>query len=157
MYFLESSGADLLKEAIAVRILESAGASADELSKLVATSARHQIYMVKAESGEPLGYIAAAKISKYTLNLLLNDPAYQLRPYELEEGKILYIVDAFFRKNRFKKSFPVLMDLLKRYRLVCFSKNGQLKLYYNNKFGARSVSGGYNKNLVQNNHSRYKQ
>lgn len=131
MYFVEHQGADLLNEAIALRVMNESGADANQLQCLLEASKRRQILMAKTEKGEPLASITFAKISKYTLRLLATNPEYKLRPYEYSEGKILYILDGFFRKNNFKKSMDVLLPQLKQCRLIAYVRRGKLKFFYN--------------------------
>jgi hypothetical protein len=130
MYFIEQQGADLLSQAIALRTMEGEGATAEVLDNLLAISSRRQIYFGKAENSELLAYVAIAKISKYTLSHLAIDPLHRLRLYELTEGKLIYIMDGFFRRHQFRKALPIIKKILKRYRLICFRKSGRLKIYY---------------------------
>lgn len=137
MYFVEHQGADLLNEAIALRAMNDSGADANQLLNLLEASKRRQIIMVKTEKDEPLTSIAFAKISKFTLKLLIENPDHKLQPYEYNEGKILYILDGFFRKNNFKQSISLLIPQLKKYRLIAYVKNGKLKVLYNNNGSIR--------------------
>ncbi len=118
MYFVEHYGADLLNEALALRVLNGAGVDADHLQKLLEASVHRQIIIAKSEKDEPLASIAFAKISKYTLRLLAENHTHVLNPYEYREGKILYVVDGFFQKNNFQKSLALLLQQLKKYRLI---------------------------------------
>lgn len=132
MYFVEHQGADLLNEAIALRVMNGSGADANQLQYLREASKHRQIIMAKTEKDEPLASIAFAKISKFTLKLLATNPEHKLQPYEYNEGKILCVLDGFFRKNSFKHSISLLMPQLKKYRLIIYIKNGKLKAFYNN-------------------------
>jgi len=137
MYFVEHQGANLLNEAIALRVMNDSGADANQLLNLLEASKRRQIIMVKTEKDEPLASFAFAKISKFTLKLLTENPDHKLQSYEYNEGKILYILDGFFRKNNFKKSINLLIPQLKKYRLITYVKNGKLKVLYNNNGSIR--------------------
>ncbi|QEI10997.1 hypothetical protein [Cellvibrio japonicus] len=139
MYFVEHQGADLLNEAIVLRVTNESGADADQLHCLLEASKHRQIIIAKTENGEPLVSIAFAKISKYTLRLLAANPEYKLRPHEYREGKILYILDGFFRKNFFKKSLASLVPQLKKYRLIAYVKKGKLKFFCNNNGSIKLV------------------
>lgn len=132
MYFVEHQGADLLNEAIALRVMNDAGADANQLQALLEASKRRQIIMVKTEKDEPIASIAFAKISKFTFKLLIAKPEHKLQSYEYSEGKILYILDGFFRKKHFKKALLLLLPQVKRYRLIAYVKNGRLRFFYNN-------------------------
>jgi hypothetical protein len=132
MYFVEHQGADLLNEAVAFRVMNESGADTNELQYLLEASKRRQIIIAKTEKGEPLASLTFAKISKYTLRLLAANPEYKLRSYEYREGKILYVLDGFFRKNSFKKSMDVLIPQLRQCRLIAYVRRGKLKLFYNN-------------------------
>tara|TARA_R100000656_G_C3955351_1_gene129072 strand:+ start:1414 stop:1887 length:474 start_codon:yes stop_codon:yes gene_type:complete len=137
MYFVEHQGADLLNEAIALRVMNGSGADANQLLNLHEASIRRQIIMVKTEKDEPLASLSFAKISKFTLKLLTENPDHKLQPYEYSEGKILYILDGFFRKNNFRISISLLMPQLRKYRLIVYVKNGKLKVLYNNNGAIR--------------------
>ncbi|WP_158972644.1 hypothetical protein [Paraglaciecola sp. L3A3] len=131
MYFVEHQGADLLNEAIALRATNESGVDAYQLHCLWEASKHRQIIMVKTENCEPLASISFAKISKYTLKQLASNAEYKLRPYEYSEGKILYVLDGFFRKNNFRKSLALLIPQLKKYRLIAYVKKGRLRVFYN--------------------------
>ena len=133
MYFVEYQGADLLNEAVALRVMNESGADVNQLQYLLEASKRRQIIMAKTEKGEPLASLTFAKISKYTLRLLADNPEYKLRSYEYCEGKILYVLDGFFRKNCFKNSMDVLLPQLRQCRLIVYVRKGRLRLFYNNK------------------------
>jgi len=130
MYFVEQQGADLLNEAITLRVISESGIEADQLQFLLEASKHRQIVMAKTEKEELLASLAFAKISKYTLMQLAADSEYKLRPYEYREGKILYVLDGFFRKNSFKKSIALLLPQLKQYRIIAYIKNRRLKVFY---------------------------
>lgn len=132
MYFVESQGADLLNEAIALRVMNESGADVSHLHYLLEASKHQQIIMAKTENGEPLASLAFAKISKYTLGLIAANPEHKLRPYEYCEGKILYVIDGFFKKNHFKKAIALLEHQLKQCRLIAYTKNNRLRVFYNN-------------------------
>lgn len=131
MYFVEHQGADLLNEVIALRVMNGSGVDANSLLNLLEASKRRQIFMVKTEKDEPLASIAFAKIAKFTLKLLAENPEHKLQPYEYNEGKILYIIDGFFKKNCFKQSVNLLIPKLNKYRLIVYVRNGKLKTLYN--------------------------
>ncbi|MBE8716323.1 hypothetical protein [Cellvibrio polysaccharolyticus] len=131
MYFVESQGADLLNEAIVLRVISGAGIDSQCLGSLLEASKHRQIMMIKTQKDEPLASLAFAKISKYTLRLFAANPVHKLQAYEYNEGKILYILDGFFRKGSFKNSLRLLLPQLKRYRLIAYVKNGKLKVFYN--------------------------
>ncbi len=131
MYFVEHQGADLLNEAIALRVMNESGVDADHLRSLLEASKRKQIIIAKTEKDEPLASLTFAKISKFTLKLLAANAEHKLRPYEYNEGKILYVLDGFFRKNHFKKSMALLLPQLKKYRLIAYVKKGRLRIFYN--------------------------
>ncbi len=137
MYFVEHQGADLLNEAIAVRVMNGSGVDAGSLLNLLEASKRRQIIIVKTEKDEPLASIAFAKISKFTLKLLAENPEHKLQPYEYNEGRILYVIDGFFRKNKFKQSMNLLIPRLNKYRLIAYVKNGKLKIFYNKNSSIR--------------------
>ena len=137
MYFVEHQGADLLNEAIALRVSNESGVDANHLQSMLEASKHRQIIMAKTEKDEPLASLSFAKISKYTLRLLTADATYKLRPYEYNEGKILFVVDGFFRKNNFRISINLLMPQLRKYRLIVYVKNGKLKVLYNNNGAIR--------------------
>jgi hypothetical protein len=136
MYFVEKQGADLLNEAIALRVMTESGVDSDLLRGLFEASKHRQILIAKTENGEPLATLAFARISKFTLKLLAGNTGHKLRPYEYGEGKILYVQDAFFRKHTVRKSLALLAPQLKRYRLIAFVRKERLRVFYN---GSRSV------------------
>lgn len=132
MYFVEHQGADLLNEAVALRVMNGSGAEANQLLSLFEASKHRQIIVVKTEKDEPLASIVFAKISKFTLKLLAENPEHKLQPYEYNEGKILYIIDGFFRRNSLRQAMGLLIPKLNKYRLIVYVKNGKLKVIYNN-------------------------
>lgn len=132
MYFVEHQGADLLNEAIALRVMNESGIDANHLRSMLEASKYRQIIIAKTEKDEPLASLTFAKISKYTLKLLAINPEHNLQPYEYSEGKILYVLDGFFRKNNFKRSISLLLPQLNKYRVIAYRKNGKLRLIYNN-------------------------
>jgi hypothetical protein len=140
MFFVEGQGADLLNEALTLRAIDGAGVSADALPCLLEASKHRQIVMAKAENGELLASLACAKISKYALRVLAANPAHKLRPYEYCEGKILFVVDGFFRKNACRKALAVLAPQFARSRLIAFVRNGKLRVFYNHNGKARRVT-----------------
>jgi|SRR5690606_776362 len=131
MYFAENQGADLLNEATALRVMSESGADANQLRYLLEASKHRQILFVKKENGEPLASLAFARISRFTLQVLANNPEHQLLPYEYREGKILYVLDAFFRKHTLRQSLALLGPQLKRHRLIAFVRKGRLRAFYN--------------------------
>lgn len=139
MYFVEHQGTDLLNEVIVLRAMDESGIDANHLQSLLETSKRRQIIIAKTEKDEPLASLAFAKISKYTLKLLITNPGHRLRPYEHNEGKILYVLDGFFRKKHFKNALALLLPQLKKYRLIAYVKNDRLRLFYNNKGSIKAV------------------
>lgn len=139
MYFVENQGANLLNEAIALRVMNDSGADANQLHCLLEASKRRQIIMAKTENGEPLASLAFAKISKYTLGVLVANAEYKLRAYEYSEGKILFVLDGFFRKNHFKKSLTLLAPQLKRCRLIAYLRNGKLRVFYNKNGSMKTI------------------
>lgn len=132
MYFVERQGEDLLNEAIALRVMNQSGANPNHLQFLLEASKHRQIVMAKAENGEPMASLTFAKISKYTLRLLASNTEHKLQPYEYHEGKILYVLDGFFKKNSFKKSVALLKSQLKKFRIIAYVKNDSLRIVYNN-------------------------
>lgn len=159
MYFVEHQGADLLNEAIALRVMNESGVDADKLSRLLEASKLRQVIMAKAENGEPFASLAYAKISKYTLKLIASNPDHRLRPYEYKEGKVLFILDGFFRKGCFKKSIALLESHLKKYRLIAYVNRGRLRVLYNNsgsmvrvKFPASWIGGSNLFAIAETNH-----
>lgn len=140
MYFYEGQGADILNEAISLRVANVAGADSDALRQLLEASKHRQIAMIKAENGEPLASISFARISKYTLRILAKNPKHRLMPYEYNEGKIIYILDGFFKKHCFKDSRSKLADMFKSCRIVAYQKRGRLKVFYNNNGTFRTLN-----------------
>lgn len=139
MYFVEHQGADLLNEAIALRVMNESGVDANHLLSMLEASKHRQIIIAKTEKDEPLASLTFAIISKYTLRLLAANPEHNLHPYEYREGKILYVLDGFFRKNNFKKAMTLLLPQLKKYRLIAYVKNGRLRAFYNNNGSIKVV------------------
>ena len=139
MFFVEGQGADLLNEALTLRAIGGAGVSADALPCLLEASKHRQIVMAKAENGELLASLACAKISKYTLRVLAANPEHKLKPFEYCEGKILFVLDGFFRKNSCRKALAVLAPQFARSRLIAFVRNGRLRVFYNRNGKASPV------------------
>jgi hypothetical protein len=139
MYFVEHQGADLLNEAVVLRVMDQSAVGADTLQSLLEASKHRQIVIARTENGEPLASLAFARISKYTLRLLAANAEHKLRPYEYREGKILFVLDGFFRKNSFRKALAVLAPQLGRDRLIAFVRNGRLRVFYNHKGSMRPV------------------
>ena len=136
MYFVEKQGAELLNEAIALRVMNDAGFDSDRLRCLFESSKLRQILFARTGNGEILATLAFARISKFTLRLIADCPKHILRPYEYGEGKILYVQDGFFGKHTVRKSLALLRPQLKRYRLIAFVRKNRLRVFYN---GSRSV------------------
>lgn len=139
MYFVEKQGADLLNEAIALRVMNESGVDSDLLRGLFEASKHRQILMAKTENGELLATLAFARISKFTLKLFADNPSHILRPYEFGEGKILFVQDGFFRKHTLRKSLALLAPQLKRYRLIAFVRKERLRVFYNGSHSVRPV------------------
>jgi hypothetical protein len=139
MYFVEKQGADLLNEAIALRVVNGSGVDSDHLLGLFEASKHRQILIAKTENGEPLATLAFARISKFTLRLLAGSPRHKLRPYEYGEGKILFVQDAFIRKHTVRKSLALLAPQLKRYRLIAFVRKERLRVFYNGNRSVRQI------------------
>lgn len=139
MYFVEHQGADLLNEVIALRVMGSSGIDATHLQCVLEASKRRQIVMGKTEKDEPLASLAFAKISKFTLNLLVENPEHKLRSHEYGEGRIIFVLDGFFRKNCFRVAIKLLLPQLKKYRLIAYVKRGRLRVFYNDSGSIRPV------------------
>lgn len=137
MYFPEHRGADLLNESITLRVMDECGVDAKHLCCLHEASKHRQIFMARTENGEPLASLAFAKISRHTLKILADNTDHQLRSYEYREGKILYIIDGFFRKNSFRRAMEILAPELQKYRLIAYVKKGQLRILYNREKSIR--------------------
>lgn len=140
MYFVESQGADLLNEAISLRVANEAGADANILRQLLEASRHRQIVMIKTENNEPLASVSFAKVSKYTLHVLAANPKHRLTPYEYNEGKIIYVLDGFFKKSCFKKSLTILAEEFKKCRIIAYEKRGRLKVFYNSNGSFKAVN-----------------
>jgi hypothetical protein len=136
MYFVEKHGAELLNEAISLRVMNEAGFDSDRLRCLFEASKLRQILFARTGNGEILATLAFARISKFTLRLIADCPKHILRPYEYGEGKILYVQDGFFGKHTLRKSLALFRPQLKRYRLIAFVRKNRLRVFYN---GSRSV------------------
>lgn len=139
MYFIEQQGADLLNEAIVLRVMDESGASTEVLQSLLEASKHRQVVIARAGNGEPLASLAFARISRYTLRMLAENAGHRLRAYEYREGRILYVLDGYFRKNCLRKALPLLAEQLGRHRLIAFVRNGRLRLYYNQRGRMRPV------------------
>jgi len=139
MYIVEQRGADLLNQALALRVMNESGVDASHLERLFEASKHRQIILANTENGEPLASLGFAKISKYTLRLIAANPSHKLRPYEYHEGKILYVVDGFFKKNGFRKSLSVLSKELKKYRVIAYVRRDRLKIFYYNNGVLRGI------------------
>lgn len=80
-------------------------------------------------TGDPVGYIASAKVSKYTLRMLSKRKTYRLgHSSEWNDGYILYLVDWFIASSykefvRFKVN-----RYLEGVRLLCYYRKGELRL-----------------------------
>lgn len=133
MYTVEQQGAELLNEAISLRVENGCGADSRTLLHLLEASKHRQIIIVKSEKGELLASIAYAKISKYTLKLILNEPEKSLYPYEYQEGKILFVLDYFFKKGHFRQSLALATPPLNRYRIISYVKKGRMRALYNRR------------------------
>jgi hypothetical protein len=135
MYFPDGKGEDLLKATMLFRAAEGLGATNDQISYLLATSARQQVHTFRSPKGELIGYLSYALISKYTLRMLLEDPGQRLKLEELSEGRLLYVLDAGLSKKQFRSAVSMLTEQLRKSRVVCFSKGGKLRLLRRGKFG----------------------
>lgn len=133
MYFAEHRGADLLSEAIALRVIAESGIDAEHLQCLLEASRHRQVMIVKTEKNEPLASLTFARISKFTLNLLAKNPKHKLCSYEYCEGTIIYVLDAFFRRHAFRRSLALLVPQLKRSRIIAYVRKGRLRVLYNNR------------------------
>jgi hemolysin-activating ACP:hemolysin acyltransferase len=140
MYFPDGQGDDPLRSAMLLRASQGLNATNDQISYLLATSARRQIYTLKSEKGEVIGYLSYALISKYTLRMLMDDPGLRLRLEELSEGRLLYVLDAAFAKQQFRSAVSMLAKRLRKSRVVCFSKGGKLRLLRRGKFSFKRAS-----------------
>lgn len=114
---------------------EGLGASNDQISYLLATSSRRQIYTFRSPKGEVIGYLSYARISKYTLRMLIEDPNQRLKLDELSEGRLLYVLDAAFARRQFRTAMTLMARRLRESRVVCFTKGGQLRLLRRGKYG----------------------
>jgi len=139
MYFVEKQGADLLNEAIQLRVINESGLDSDRLRGLFEASKLRQILFARTGNGEIMATVAFARISKFTLRLIADSPKHILRPYEYGEGKILFVQDGFFGKHTVKKSLAVLAPQLKRYRLIAFVRKERLRVFYNRGGSLRPV------------------
>jgi len=139
MYFVEHQGANLLNEAINLRVIDKSGADASQLLHLREASKHQQLIIVKTEKDEPLASIAFAKISKFTLRYISKNSEHKLLSYEYNEGKILFVLDGFFRSHYFKESFKLLLPKIKKYRLIAYVKRGKLRVFYNDSGAIRPV------------------
>lgn len=140
MSFPDGQGDELLRSAMLLRASQGLSATNDQISYLLATSARRQIFTLKSEKGEVIGYLSYARISKYTLRMLLEDPGQRLKLDELSEGKLIYVLDAAFSKQQFRSAVSMLTQRLRKSRVVCFSKRGKLRLLRRGKFGFKRAS-----------------
>lgn len=139
MYFVEGQGADLLNEAMSLRVANGAGAEAKALRQILEASKHRQIVMIKTDNNEPLASVSFAKVSRYTLRVLAGNPKHELLPYEYKEGKILYVLDGFFREKTFKALLPWLLVEFKRYRIIAYQRRGRLKAIYNDRGSLRPI------------------
>lgn len=129
MYFYDSKGADQLKAAIEIRASRDCGATPDELGNLLLACSKEQIQVIRTLKDEPLAYYSFAKISKYTLRLLVRGNKEKLLNYEMKEGKIFYLLDVVICKGKSRSALPHILNSLLQYRLIAFKKRGCIRLY----------------------------
>lgn len=139
MYFQDPSGADILKFAIEIRASWGIGATKDELANLLMASAKNQIHIIKTPKGEPIAYFAFAKISKYSLAMLASGDKKNLISYEMNEGRILYILDVVILKGRSKSALTGIRKYARKFRLVAFEKRGSIKILYRTAISFRRL------------------
>ena len=129
MYLVEHDGADLLNEALELRVRLGIGVEPEQLRCLHIACRHRQAYVFKKTNGEPLASLAYALISKYTLNKLLKDTAYMLKPHEFKEGYILYLTDSIIAKGRLDEVMEDFNYRFRRYRLFAYVRDRRIRLY----------------------------
>lgn len=144
-----------LREALYVRLNSGLHTSPDELKRILQCGDKKKIHVVMSEVGQPIGYMAYALISKNTLYMLSSQNLDHLRDFEMDEGKIFYIMDMVINKDHARMAAYLLRQEVLKKRLVCGKKNGELKIYKRKNGKYRRVRLGV-ADITNNNFSVYR-
>lgn len=136
MYISKDQSARELKDALYIRVLTGLDTTPQILRSLLQCSDKNTIHVFYSEHGLPIAYMAYALISKQTLYMLSEHKLEYLRDYELDEGKILYIMDMVITKDHSRLAGHIMKAEIFKKRLICGTKNKEFKIYkkQNKKF-----------------------
>lgn len=130
---------ELIRDVCIVRAQMGLGLGNSELADILKACAKKQVYIAKTEKGEPVAYLAYALISKYTLSILDKHRDHLLRLEELSEGHILLILDMAINPYHSQFALRLFKEALKRRRIICGVRNGQLVLMKKSKIRYKRV------------------
>lgn len=124
-----------LREALFIRVNAGLVTTQLNLRQLLQASDNGSLDIFKSEKGEPIAYIAFARISKQTLFHLSNSENLILRDYELNEGSIMFVMDIVSLKEHASLAKFLIKKTLKKFRIVCGRKKNSFNIYlkYKNK------------------------
>ena len=142
MYFHEAEGDELLRSALTIRASQGLGISNKELIALIWCAAKGQLYLARSEKNELIGYMAYARITKYTMDMVAKSRDHTLRRPELNEGHIFLIVDLVTARDHSRQALSILKSAVKNRRLICGYRGGEFRLFRRTKFTFRRVGYG---------------
>ena len=130
---IEAGAEQLIRDVAIVRAQMGLGLTHRELSDVLKCCAKRQVLIINSQKGEPIGYVAYARISKYTLFMLKKNPVASLRFEEMAEGGLFFIMDMAVNPYHSNYVMGELKRLLRNKRVVCGVKKGSLRILKKNQ------------------------
>lgn len=125
--------ADLLFDALSIRVKFAAPIAPMCLSSLMTASHYDGIKFLTSPDGRRLGYYVLARVNSETLKIVKKGGAFLSHPYEANEGKIVVIHDVVF-DQQFKRDAKKALKLeLSQLRFFCVYRRGALRFYKNKR------------------------
>lgn len=140
MYLNEANGDELLRSALLIRARNGSGVSNSELSYLIGCASKGQIFLVTSEKNELIGYIAYAKVTKFTLLMISRNAEMFLRREELSEGHLTVILDLTVSKDHALETLFKMKTMIKKNRIVAGHRNGKFRILKRGKYSHKRVA-----------------
>lgn len=122
--------AELFSSLSAVRCRNNLDTPAPLLNILSHSGRNQNIHPFKTVMGEPIGYVAWICVNRESFLMTSKTKTLPPYAYEWNEGKLVIIYDVVFSDGWNEIAKEMLMDFIKRQRLVGYLKRGRFNVIY---------------------------
>ncbi len=112
-----------------LRAMSGLDTKALELVALINSATYELVEVFRSDIAGPIGYLAWADISKYTLAHMEKCKSRPRYTYEWDEGNICLVVDVLFLKPWGGAAKKQMLQLLRKKKAIVIFRRGKLRLY----------------------------